>query len=183
MLRFTLLFLPASLLIGCPTAEVNEEPTPTPDYGYEEEDDDGNDSPFEPEEVDTDWNAEANRFFTITGTMSSCDYDASENWPWTGDEDNIALTLPGTGVLAMETNWTSDGNESDLDWLWWSEVPESGPMGGNATPDHQISGDGSEMHYEFGDDTFEEGQTMVFTFLCASGGGGEYSMRLELELD
>lgn len=177
-LRAPLLILPLALLLGCPPEEVNEDPTPTPEFEYAEQEDDDNGSPFEPEEVDIDWDPTANPVLNLNGDMSSCDYDASEGGPWTGDEDNFALTMPADGILYMETNWT-DG-DGDLDWLWWSEVPDSGPMGGNASPDHQISGQGSEMHWDFDDARFEAGDVMVFTFVCASG-SGEYSMRLEWE--
>jgi hypothetical protein len=182
MLRFrspSLLALPAALLLGCPPADVDPEPTPPPDYGYAEQEDGSNDSPFDPEEVDAAWDPTANRFFTLSGTMEACDYDASEGWPWTGDEDDFALTIPADGILIMETAW--DGGDGDLDWLWWREVPSSGPTGGTASPDHQIDGSGSDMNWDFDDERFDAGDVMVFTFLCKSGGGGDYSMTLEWE--
>ena len=178
MLRHSLpalLVLPAALLLGCtPEEVVDDEPTPTPEYSYTEEDGFDNDSPFDPEEVDSPWDPEVNPVFTLNGTMDSCDWDAPEVWPWTGDNDNIALTIPKRGILYMELDW-SDGS-GNLDWQWWRTVPTA-----TAGPDHEISHDGSEMHYDFGDEIFEEDATTLFSFMCKTGSGGGYSMRIEWE--
>ena len=174
-----LLALPATLLIACTAEEPAEEPTPTPEYAWDEQEDATNDNPLDPEVVDTDWDPTVNRFLTLNGTMESCDWDAQENWPWTGDEDDFGVTIPTDGILIMTASW--DGGEGDLDWLWWREVPDPGPGNGSISPDHQIDGSGSDMNYDFDDERFEGGHTMVFTFLCKSGAGGDYTMQLEWE--
>ncbi len=169
-----LLVLPAALLLGCPPEETNEEPTPTPEYSYDEQDEGANDSPFDPEEVETDWDPTVNPILTLNGTMDSCGWDVQEDWPYTGDNDNLALTIPKRGILYMELDW-SDGS-GNLDFQWWRAVPTA--SGG---PDFQNAYESSEMNYDFGDAIFEEDETTLFSFMCKTGSGGGYSMRIEWE--
>ncbi len=182
LLRFVLSVVLLPVLAGCPPEE-EEDPGPPPTYSYAEEGDTTNEQPFNPEDIDTDWDPTLNRELTVTGELTdgeasspreACGWDQSEDWPWTGDNDNFQLTMPADGLLTATLEW--DGGEGDIDLLIWTP-----PLGNPANPDEQFSGTGTPETWLFDDQSFDEGDQQIFTIACASGAGGAYKLTIQWE--
>lgn len=166
-MRFAPSLLVASFLL---TAACAPDPGPGGDglihATWEEDSDDDNNFPTDAETVTVEWTGSV----TIEGSMSDCDWDNSEDWPWQGDEDYYEIEVPQAGYIDVVLSWD---NGSDIDMLIWFEAPNPGPLG--VSPDEQLtaSDDDGEIEYLF-DDPYERGDDLVIGVLCAQGGGGDY---------
>lgn len=169
----SLLFVLASLhllLVAC-----GEDPGDPVVYTWAEEEEDDNGNATSPEVLDLNWNPELRDRLTVTGTMTACDYDPQEDWPWQGDEDNFLLEVPADGALELTVDW--DDADSDLDLLIYAPPPRPP----NISPDVQLTSLDKPIEYVFRDDV-REGDEIVFGVVCAEGAPTDYTITFLLEL-
>jgi len=137
------------------------------DDTWNESDDSGNENPQNAEEVNAVWEGR----LTITGTSELCDWDEEEDWPWTGDNDNYAVTVPHDGYLEAILDWDT---VTDYDLVVYFAVPQ-----GTASPDETVTNnaDTGPESYLFEDES-SEGDEIVFGIACNGGEEGEYTLEI-----
>jgi hypothetical protein len=163
--------LACPLLWACPAEPEPEGPS---EYTWAEQEEEDNGFARDAEEVDTGWNPNRIERMTITGTMTECDYDQQEDWPWQGDEDNFLVQIPDDGFLELKLDW--DDADSDLDLTIYNGMPS----GQSISPDEQIAND-TKPHEWLWDDPVSSGDEFVFGVLCAFGDPTDYTLELLLE--
>jgi hypothetical protein len=162
----------AALLGGAcaPATDGGDGPPLDLDLTWEEEDDSGNEHAGNAEEVDVPWQ----RSVTISGEMTSCSYDGTESWPWTGDNDNYRVEVPEEGYIEVLLDWDSN---SDLDLMIYFEPP-----GSTAEPDWSSnSSDTSGGEEYLFDEMLNRGDDIVLGVACAGGSSDDYTLLVNWE--
>jgi len=165
--------LPSSLLVasllasGCAPSGAGEDTDEVVEYSWNESEDSGNEFPQNPEEVNEAWEGR----LTITGQSQLCDWDEDEDWPWTGDNDNFAVTVPHDGYLEAILSWDTS---TDYYLMIYLDVPE-GPAAYDELVDNTAE-NGPET-YLFEEES-DEGDEVVFGIACDGGEEGEYTLEI-----
>jgi hypothetical protein len=166
MMRFAM-FLPVLVLLGgCPAEE--EDPGPVGPFTYEEDDDRGNYRRSFAEDVGDDWGTE----LVIQGSMEECTAEESgSDWDYNGDRDYFEFEVTGDGWLEIVLEWEHD---SDLDLV----------VRTNGDDREMLDGVDEVGPEDFApEDPHEEGDDINIGIFCKTGGAGDYTVTVELELD
>ncbi len=159
-----------ALLIGCPPADTGGGGGGG--GGGEliwEEGSADNEEPWDAESVDDDWDETV----IIEGSMDRCDYNQSQDWEYTGDNDSYEVEVPDDGFLDASLEWDHNSN---LDLFIYINGG-----GQNWSPDHQETRSGDTQEDWVPDDEFESGDDITFTVVCRQGPGGDYTLTVNWE--
>ncbi len=128
-----------------------------------------NEEPWDAESVDDDWEETV----IIEGSMDRCDYNQSEDWEYTGDNDSFEVEVPADGYLDAKLEWD---HNSDLDLYIYING------GGQSwSPDDQETRNGDVHEDWVPEQEFESGDDITFTIVCSQGPGGDYTLTVNWE--
>ena len=155
-------------LIGCPADDDGGGGGGGGEMVWEEGGGD-NEEPWDAEAVDDGWTDT----LVIQGSMERCDYNQSQEWEYTGDNDSFETEVPDDGYMDAELVWEHDSN---LDMFVYINAG-----GQNWEPEDSLTRNGDAAEQWIPEDEFESGDDIVFTVVCRDGDGGDYTLTVNWE--